>query len=228
MKSKCYNLYVSSICHDLILNGLIFYSFVVEYNRGVLNAWAWSEEPQCGDKAISILDRMERGTAMKPDRLCYTYAIKAVGRSDDPEKANKAFSILERMRRAYEDGVRHAEPQSDHFVNAIRAIGSLTGTKEHRETAFELTQRALSDYQSFKPSKRNKRDMDDEAVYLQFLWAANKLLPASDSRHEAIKKSLRSCPSRILRSRSMKEALYKILPRDVCDDMLREAGTSTA
>jgi len=181
--------------------------------RGALLAWSLSDRrAECGDRAVAILDRMEAKNAVLPNQSCYRQVIVAIGKSsDNASKAEKAYSILQRMNKAYyEQGNRHAKATSDVYVSLLRAIGATKGTNEERSAAFEYARMALADFQQRTASSDGD---EEEAVYLQFLWAAFKLLPLGEDRETAVQQALRRCPTNLLRTESMRLALSKVLSK---------------
>lgn len=181
--------------------------------RAAIVAWAMSDRRDvCGDRALAILDRMERrrerskSSSVLPNESCYKHIIIAIGKSADHQnKAEKAYSVVKSMNADYKEGNRHAQATSQIYVAALRSIGSTEGSPSDLAAAFGFAQKVLEEYHNNRSAKSHGLDgkYDAEKVYLQFLWAASRLLPPDDPsfRDEAIRRALkRFCPPDLLKS----------------------------
>jgi hypothetical protein len=173
--------------------------------KAAIMAWAMSGEPEGGTRAIQLLDRMDQAhakdpTAPYPRRSCYHYAMVAVGRSVDPTKAARCYELFQRMKEAVAQGNRYAQPNEGTYTVVLRSCTATAGSWEEKGAAFLVALQVLRHHQTEKPS---------EDVYLQFLQAAYRLLPADKERDRVLQEALHDCPEELLRSRRIQESLYK-------------------
>jgi hypothetical protein len=183
--------------------------------RGVLSAWALSNHPESGRRATSILDRLEQQTYVQPNRSCYLLTLKAIGKSSDPNKAASAYEMLQRMKESFERGNHRAEPSTDEYTTAIRSIGSARGSTEQRAQAYGLAERIVLDFvqnRSRRETLPSPQVEDYEQLFLQYLWAAYKLLPPGSNRNCVVQSFVKAlCPEEVLALPSMQDALAKVL-----------------
>jgi PPR repeat len=182
--------------------------------RGVISAWALSNHPESGRRATSILDRLERQTYVQPNRSCYLLTLKAIGKSSDPNKAASAYEVLQRMKESFAGGNHRAEPSTDEYTTAIRSIGSARGSTEQRAQSYGLAERIVLDF--VQNSSRRKtlpppQKEEYEQLFLQYLWAAYKLLPPNSNRNRVVQSLVKLCPEDVLALPSMQDALAKVV-----------------
>ena len=183
----------------------------IECYRGVLRGWAYSRDLEhCGERALALLDRLEQHSSLLPNRSCFHYTIKAVGRSNAEDKAATVFQLLQRQNRSYASGNRHARPSIVEYISAIRAIGSSKGTMEARYKAYEVLEKVLVDWRNAFPNPSLK---DQEDLYLQYLWAAFKLLNADASRDYIVIREIQDCPLQLLVQQNIRKAVTNVISR---------------
>jgi hypothetical protein len=182
--------------------------------RGVISAWALSNHPDSGRRATSVLDRLEQQTEIQPNRSCYLLTLKAIGKSSDPNKARSAYKMLQRMKAAFARGNHRAEPSTDEYTTAIRAIGSARGSSDQQMHAYSLAERIVLDFVQNSPRRETlplPQQEDYEQLFLQYLWAAYKLLPPGEHRNRVVQNFTKLCPQDVLALPSMQDALAKVL-----------------
>jgi PPR repeat len=182
--------------------------------RGVISAWALSNHPESGRRATAVLDRLEQQTEIQPNRACYLLTLKAIGKSSDPNKAPSAYKMLQRMKADFARGNHRAEPSTDEYTTAIRAIGSTRGSPEQRMQAYSLAEKTVLDFVQNSPLRETlppPHREDYEQLFLQYLWAAYKLLPAGANRNRVVQNFVKLCPEDVVALPSMQDALAKVV-----------------
>lgn len=196
--------------------------------ENALLGWALSDSPNAGDRALALLDRMKQAqsadhAAAFTNQACYNYAILAIGKSDVTNKAGKCYDMMEEMRTSFETGQsRYGRPTHDSFLAVIRACATCIGSEEEREEAFLVTTKTMQEYLRFAhPSPR----VD---VYLQFLYAIFRLVPAGKVKDNAVRNAfvdeIFKCPSPIIASSTIRDALIKTVSSEVFADIVDQCG----
>jgi hypothetical protein len=199
--------------------------------RGVIAAWARSKNPESGHRAMSILNRLEQQPGLAPIRSCYHYVLTAIGKSEDPNKAQAAFDTLQRMKESSASGNRRIEPSIYEYVTALRAMGSTAGSFDHKEKAYGLVEATLTDFlrRTAKPTPQvsSPQDLDEyEQIYLQYLWAAFKLLLRGNRRDYAVQEVMRQCPKEVLSRSSIQLGLAKVTSPHIRSAILQQVEQS--
>lgn len=196
-------------------------------------AWALSNHPESADRAVMCLDRLEQQPGLAPNRSCFRYVLKAIGKSSDRSsniKAQSAFDMLQRMKASFASGNRRAEPSVHEYLSTLRAIGSSRTTEsslQEQMNAYELVEELFLDCLSRGalqfPDPASERD-GYEQLCLQYLWAAFKLLPADEERNRTLQRVLRSCPAEVRGAPAVQRALHKVTFRRTYDATVHGAS----
>jgi hypothetical protein len=199
--------------------------------RGVMAAWARSSRPDGGLRATAVLDRLEQQPGLSPIRSCYYHALTAIGKSDDPNKARAAFDMLRRMKESFAGGNRLAEPSVPEYATAIRSMGSTAGSFEEKDKAYRFVEAALVDFMRGAEARAGQapgpRHPDEyEQLYLQYLWAAFRLLRPGGRRDEAVRGAMRQCPRDVLARSSVQLAVAKVTSWHARGAILEQEGQS--
>jgi hypothetical protein len=193
--------------------------------KAAIQAWAISGRSDAGDRASSILDRMESAqlvdrNAILPNGVCYKHVMMAIGRSDDPQKARKVYTVLERMKLAFKNGNRYALPGDDHYIAIIRACAAVSGSSEENAEAYQVARTALTEY------LLETKNVPNENIMLHYLQACNVLLAADELRDSKIVDALRNCPVEYFESTAVRNSLRKVISLSAYKELLLERGQS--
>jgi hypothetical protein len=183
--------------------------------RGVITAWALSNHPESGRRALAILERLAQQPGLVPNRSCFYFTLKAIGKSADPNRAQAAFDTLQRMKDSFASGNQRAEPTVQEYTCAIRAIGSVAGSFDARAKAHILAEEVVMDFirnVARHSASLTSQHLDEcEQLFLQYLWATFKLLPAGAPRNETVQKIMVHCPREVAKKPSIQLALAKTM-----------------
>ena len=179
----------------------------------VFLGWSLSNSPDAGERAMALLERMKVAASNDsgfplPSQGCYNNTLAAVGRSRSPVKANTCYEILEEMCQAVACGKNmYCRPSQDTFQIILQACASCTSSDEEKMAAFRVLNKTMEIHME-QTSGSVKAD-----GYMQYLYAAFRLVPAGIERDEAVAAVFAlpeyPCPRTYLQNPTILDALKK-------------------
>lgn len=122
----------------------------------LLDAWAFSGEPDASDQALQLLERMENlspGRVVQPDVRSYTKTINAIARSASANAGDQAEAVLAKLKDLYKkdmqtkpDEAAALKPNSYTYTAVVQAHAS-SGAPGSAERAEQLTEKMVDKYQ---------------------------------------------------------------------------------
>jgi hypothetical protein len=197
------------------------------YQHAILG-WTLSDHPDAGERALALLKRMTyyrdaaRG-APSVNQACYHHVMSAIGKSATPHKADKCYELLKEMRTAYETRRnRYSWPTHETFKSVLGVCACCTQSTEEKNEALDVCVKTMKDY-----VKLAHLDIKKD-VYVQFLYAVFRLLPAGDERDQVVLYIMADeqykCPAPIFDSWSVREGLAKTVSQKAFAQIARSCG----
>jgi hypothetical protein len=198
------------------------------YQHALLG-WTLVENPEAGERALAILDRMRRYQTLTRgapsiNQACYHHTIVAIGKSTpNNHKAAKCYSLLGEMRLAYETRRnRYSWPTHETFRSILGVCATCTESKDEQEEALEVSVKTMKEYLQISQMQPRKD------VYVQFLYAIFRLIPAGAKRDNIVfsifADDKHKCPAEIFDSMHVRDALAKTVSPKVLADIARTCG----
>ena len=198
------------------------------YQHALLG-WTLSNNPDAGERALAILDRMKKQhqnsnlSSTMINQVCYHHTITAIGKSRAINKTTKCYAILEEMLIAYETSQnRSSWPTHETFRLILGVCASCTNSSAEKDEALDVCVRTMKKY--LQLSYLGPRT----DVYVQFLYAVFRLLPAGTERDNVVLSIFADenyiCPAAIFDAVNVREALTKTVSPKVFADIARICG----
>lgn len=121
----------------------------------LLDAWAFSGEPDAPDHALQLLERMEKLSPqlVQPDVRSYTKTINAIARSSTATAGDQAEKVLARLKTVYQQALQSKpdeaaalKPNSYTYTAVVKAH-AYSGEPGSAERAEQLTEKMVDKYQ---------------------------------------------------------------------------------
>jgi hypothetical protein len=197
------------------------------YQHAILG-WTLSDHPDAGERALALLKRMifyrdtTRG-APGVNQACYHHVMSAIGKSATAHKAEKCYELLKEMKTAYETHCnRYSWPTHESFRSVLGVCACCTQSSEEKYEALDVCVKTMKDY-----VKVAHLDIKKD-VYVQFLYAVFRLLPAGDERDQVVLSIMADeqykCPAPIFDSWSVREGLAKTVSQKAFAQIARSCG----